>query len=755
MRSIFANWITDGSGKPFYAIKKITLPSRPNKAEAAVCGLGQFNFYINGEKVSDHVLDPAWTDYHKLALYVKFDITSYLHSGENTFICEVGNGWYKADQEEGYFFHFPAFMPPNPNPYQPFDKELVLGFHAMINMEDGKEILVDADETWKTAIHPVQHSNVYGSEIYDGRVADALRMTDISAGIRIDECFWKKARIAQNGERLNAICTEQKIPPVRTIQTYQGVFLGTVHGRSIYDFGQNCAGMLEYETIGKRGQEVHAWPAEKLNKEGDVDQMAKNWLPIDVKETYIIGQNQRWEKFYMTFTYMGARYVAIDQPPERLRNVYLHAISSAGENAGTFECDDERYMQIYNLIEKSVEANMIGVHTDCPTIERFAWQEENHLMAPAIMYMKVVKPHWEKFLTDTRLAQLRKNDYFHNMNGGKYFPGDGLIPSQAPCYIPNVLPVPGLGDFYNVIGWGSSIILGTWWHYQFYGDQKIISDNYDAGKKYLHFLESKITEDGFINNGLGDWGNPSGEFAKENIETVFLYADAKCLEKFAKILEHTEDAADFSAYAEKVRSNYNEKLLVQNPETGKYCYRIWNKENLVMSQAAEAMPLYWGMVPDELVNDVVESFRNVLETDGCIKSGEVGQPYIIQTMNRFGMNELLTDFILKPQQPSYYAFVLDGMTTLGEYWEKNPRSHCHDMMGHIVEWYYNGIAGIQILEPGFRKVAIKPYMPESINHFVCTHRTPYGEIRVEGCRENGKPDYKITVPSEITVVQEG
>ena len=40
--------------------------------------------------------------------------------------------------------------------------------------------------------------------------------------------------------------------------------------------------------------------------------------------------------------------------------------------------------QIYRLVEKAVEANMVSVHTDCPTIERFAWQEPNHLMAPSI-----------------------------------------------------------------------------------------------------------------------------------------------------------------------------------------------------------------------------------------------------------------------------------------------------------------------------------------------------------------------------------
>ena len=33
---------------------------------------------------------------------------------------------------------------------------------------------------------------------------------------------------------------------------------------------------------------------------------------------------------------------------------------------------------------------MVSVHTDCPTIERFAWQEPNHLMAPGGSKLHIV-----------------------------------------------------------------------------------------------------------------------------------------------------------------------------------------------------------------------------------------------------------------------------------------------------------------------------------------------------------------------------
>ncbi len=134
----FSRWITAGSRTPFYARKIMDIPGRPEKAEAYVCGLGQFNFYVNGEKAGDHLLDPAWTDYRKIIYYVHFDISEYVHPGKNMFAAEVGNGWYLGDKEAGYFFHFPPFMPPNPNDYQPFDEELVLCVKIKITLEDGR-----------------------------------------------------------------------------------------------------------------------------------------------------------------------------------------------------------------------------------------------------------------------------------------------------------------------------------------------------------------------------------------------------------------------------------------------------------------------------------------------------------------------------------------------------------------------------------------------------------------------------------------
>ena len=113
------------------------------------------------------------------------------------------------------------------------------------------------------------------------------------------------------------------------------------------------------------------------------------------------------------------------------------------------------------------------------------------------------------------------------------------------------------------------------------------------------------------------------------------------------------------------------------------------------------------------------------------------------------MDELISRFILRKTHPSYYAFVLDGETTLGEYWEQNPRSHCHDMMGHIVEWYYNGIAGITPEEPGFRKIKIAPYLPESMKEFTCTFHSASGLIKVQVKEEDERILLRVQTPEGI------
>lgn len=87
------------------------------------------------------------------------------------------------------------------------------------------------------------------------------------------------------------------------------------------------------------------------------------------------------------------------------------------------------------------------------------------------------------------------------------------------------------------------------------------------------------------------------------------------------------------------------------------------------------------------------------------------------------------------------------MTTLGEYWEHNPRSHCHDMMGHInrvvLQRHCGNTDSGARLPPGTYHALYAAQcqrVPLCLCHAI-------GGIRVYGKRVNGHPEFNIQLPA--------
>lgn len=106
-----AQWVSaPGCGQPQIR-GEFVLPEEAVKAEITVCGLGFFELYANGRRVSEDLLVPAWTDYedHRFecngravtdrfshrVLCLKYDLTPFLKKGKNAVGAVLGAGWYK------------------------------------------------------------------------------------------------------------------------------------------------------------------------------------------------------------------------------------------------------------------------------------------------------------------------------------------------------------------------------------------------------------------------------------------------------------------------------------------------------------------------------------------------------------------------------------------------------------------------------------------------------------------------------------
>jgi alpha-L-rhamnosidase len=74
------------------------------------------------------------------------------------------------------------------------------------------------------------------------------------------------------------------------------------------------------------------------------------------------------------------------------------------------------------------------------------------------------------------------------------------------------------------------------------------------------------------------------------------------------------------------------------------------------------------------------------------------------------------------------------------------------MLGHITEWFYAGLAGIQVdpAAPGFKNTIIKPAVVGDITWVKCHHDSPYGKIASNWKREGEKLTMDVTIPANTT-----
>ena len=99
--------------------------------------------------------------------------------------------------------------------------------------------------------------------------------------------------------------------------------------------------------------------------------------------------------------------------------------------------------------------------------------------------------------------------------------------------------------------------------------------------------------------------------------------------------------------------------------------------------------------------------------------------------------------------PGYGYQLAKGATALTESWQALPNvSNNHLMLGHIMEWFYEGLAGISQPENsvGFKNIVIRPQVVGDITHASASFQSPYGEIRSAWTKTGSMFELKVTVP---------
>src|SRR4029453_11106207 len=109
----------------------------------------------------------------------------------------------------------------------------------------------------------------------------------------------------------------------------------------------------------------------------------------------------------------------------------------------------------------------------------------------------------------------------------------------------------------------------------------------------------------------------------------------------------------------------------------------------------------------------------LIEQEGYrLGTGFLGTPGICQALSDHGREDVAYRLLLQKECPSWLYPVMQGATTIWERWDAiqpdgsiNPGqmlSFNHYAYGAIGAWLYGTVAGLQIIEPGWRHFRVAP-----------------------------------------------
>ena len=684
------------------------------KATVFVSGLGHFEMRLNGKKVGDHFLDPGWTNYEQYALYVTFDVTSYLNEGANACGIMLGNGFYHTPRERYrkcvVSYGYPKTI-----------------CKIILEYADGAKTELVTDESWKVASSPITFSSIYGGESYDARLEQ--EGWDQPS---FDDSQWQQALTVAGTPELRS----QTATPLKIMETFEPqTFFQSKNGEWVYDLGQNASGIIRLGVKGAKGQNIQLFPGELIDNDSAVTQRASG-SPFWFEYTMAGRGEEHWQP---RFTYYGFRYLMLKGAvPQGAPNPHhlpvvthlqgLHTRNAAPQS-GTFTCSNELFNKIFHLIDWSIRSNMASVLTDCPHREKLGWLEQSHLMGSSIKYNYNINRICNKIIDDMYAAQLP----------------NGMVPDIAPEI------VVFAGGFRDSPEWGSAYVILPWYLYQWYGDQRPLNDNYEGMKRYVAYLTS-TANDHIVSHGLGDWydlgPNSPGESqltSKGVTATAIYYYDVQIMRQAAKLLGKREDEAYFTALAADVKGAFNRHFF--NAETKQYDRN---------SQAANAMAIYMDLVEPENRQAVFNNILKDLESRNySLTPGDVGFRYLLRVLESEGASETIFTINNRDDVPGYGFQLARGATALTESWAAlRYVSNNHCMLGHLMEWFYSGLAGIRQTEKSiaFRNIIIRPEPVGDITSAIATYESPYGKIVSDWKKEGDIFYLNVEIPSNTTAI---
>ena len=725
-----AAWIGDGSkqfkkDEDFYQNdriplfrKQLTLSKKVASARLYISGLGYYEVFLNNAKIGNNVLDPGFTAYKKQIQYTVYDITSLLVSGKNTLGVMLGNGWYNA-------LPLRLFGQFNIRNFQETGRSCLMG-QILIQYADGTQETIGTDESWQTAKGPIVKNSVYLGEEYDARLEKNFE----------DKDGWQKAVLAQ---KPSGTLVAQMQPPIRVTKIIQPVSIREVGKDTfIVDMGQNFAGVARIKIQGKAGTRIGLRYGEDIFKDGRLNYLTT--VAGHIKEIWNLkggpgSPKTAWQRDEYTlkgtgietwnprFTFHGFRYIEITgwQGKPTVNDIEGLRMNSDLVQNGTFLCSNEMFNKLHDVIQWTFLSNVFSVQSDCPAREKMGYGGDMVATADAFSYNYDMAHFYTKAVRDFANDQQP----------------DGGITEIAPY---TGIADRGYGGQSGPMGWQLAFPFLQKKLYDYYGDKRIVEEQYPNFKKQMAFLQSKAID------GLFHWDISDHEALDPRPEafsaSCFYYHHALLAVEFAYILGKKEDATQYSKLAEEIKNRIIRKYHI--PNTGRF-------DNA--TQSAQILALYYHFLPKDTT--VLQTlFDEYSRHKMHVSTGIFTTKMMFDVLRESDRNDVAYEIANQRDFPSWGNMLANEATTLWETWAypETVPSQNHPMFGSIDEWFYKSLLGINAASPAFKKITVKPQPQPTagLTWAKGSYQSVMGLISSDWKIENNKLGLAVSIPVNTT-----
>ena len=706
----------------------ITCAKEVKKASMAITALGLYEAYINGEKVGNEFLTPYFNDYDNWVQYQTYDITKQLCTGDNAIAVMGGNGWFK-----GRF----GFLGDLDKMYG--DTTAILA-EITIDYADGTSEVIVTDESWLCEKSPIMQSSIYDGEYYDATfVAEA----PVHAVMYDDSKGQFRGKVQP---RLSPPVTKQEVFDVAEVIT-------TPIGETVLDFAQEITGSFELYVNEPAGTKITLQFGEILQNDVFYNDNLRS-----AKQQYDYISNGKAVTIRPYFTFYGYRYVKIQGAShfkkEDMKAIVLHTDL---ERIGNVTTSNDKVNRLFLNALWGQKGNFVDVPTDCPQRdERMGWTGDAQAFCATACLNLYSPAFYKKYMYDMAMEQ--------KLHGGS---------------VPHVVP-DTLGKIYQIsdpdwslkrdnqhgsCAWGDAATIIPWKLYCYYGDKKMLAQQYDNMKMWTDFIKSeddnkcggaRLWKTGFH---FADWlaldnyhkGSSFGGSDTYYVASAYYKHSADLTAKAAKVLGKEEDALYYQNLANEVRTAMQQEYFTP---TGRLA---------VDTQTAMVLAICFDIVEEKYKARTIADLKKKLDEEKIhLTTGFVGTSFLCPTLSDIGLADYAYTLLLNEDYPSWLYEVNMGATTIWERWnsvlpdgmisDTGMNSLNHYTYGSIAEWMYRYMGGINSNEnaPAFKEFTIAPVVDNRFSYANVQHDAPYGLIKSDWKIEGETVTYRVTVPFDTT-----